>query len=193
MSRVRVRKVCELEDREVRSGEIGKGYEITKDRIIQVSDEELRQMPLPTAKAIEIEAFVPASSIDPVQVSDGYYLHPDGQVAAKPYTLLRMALERSTKVAVAKYAWSGRERLGFLRVRDDVIVLHQMLWPDEIRDPAQLAPDPVELADEEIDEAALLMDRMELDSLEAYHLERIADAHAHAERGRIRGKIVICI
>ncbi|MFF1631570.1 Ku protein [Streptomyces sp. NPDC058272] len=51
-----------------------------------------------------------------------------------------MALERSSKVAIAKYAWSGRERLGMLRVRDDVIVLHAMRWPDEIRDPAELTP-----------------------------------------------------
>ncbi|MGW1675355.1 non-homologous end joining protein Ku [Streptomyces sp. NPDC002324] len=163
------------EDREVRSDEIGKGYEITKDRIIQVSDEELRQMPLPTAKAIEIEAFVPTSSIDPVQVGDGYHLQPDGQVAAKPYTLLRMALERSAKVAVAKYAWSGREHLGLLRVRDDVIVLHQMMWPDEIRDPVQLAPAPVELTDEEIDEAVLLIDRMDLDGLDGFR-DRYTDA-----------------
>ncbi|MEW1692883.1 zinc-binding dehydrogenase, partial [Streptomyces sp. NPDC091265] len=28
---------------------------------------------------------------------------------------------------------------------------------------------------------------------QAYPLERTADAHAHAERGRTRGKIVICI
>ncbi|MFE9446099.1 hypothetical protein ACFYO2_46015 [Streptomyces sp. NPDC006602] len=45
------------------------------------------------------------------------------------------ALARSSKVAVAKYAWSGRERLGLPRVRDDVIVLHSMHWPDESATP----------------------------------------------------------
>ncbi len=92
---------------------------MTKDRIIPVTDEELREIPLPTAKAIEIHAFVPLDSIDPIKIGDGYYLQPDGQVAAKPYTLLRKALERSSKAAVAKYAWSGRERLCLLRVRND--------------------------------------------------------------------------
>lgn len=150
MARVRVWKYCELEDREVTAGEIGKGYELTKDTIIPVLDEELRQMPLPTAKAIELVAFMPAKAIDPIRVGDGYYLQPDGQVAAKPYKLLAQALERSSKVAVAKFAWSGRERLGLLRVRDDVIVLHAMRWDDEIRDPAELAPDTVELTYEEI-------------------------------------------
>ncbi|MFF6996439.1 Ku protein [Streptomyces sp. NPDC008313] len=165
MGRVRVRKYCEIEDREVTQDEIGKGYEVARDQVVAVLDEELRELPLPTAKAIEIEAFVPADSIDPIRVGEGYYLQPDGQVAAKPYTLLRKALERNAKVAVAKFAWSGRERLGLLRVVDDVIVLHAMKWPDEIRDPVELAPPEVELSDSEIEEAQHLIDRMTRDDL----------------------------
>ncbi|MEU6381881.1 Ku protein [Streptomyces sp. NPDC046909] len=110
--RVRVRKVCELEDREVANAEIGKGYEYAKDQIVPVSDQELRELPLPTAKAIEIVAFVPRDTIDPIRIGEGYYLAPDGPVAAKPYLLLVKALGRSSRVAIAKYAWSGRERLG---------------------------------------------------------------------------------
>ncbi|WP_109030190.1 non-homologous end joining protein Ku [Streptomyces rubrogriseus] len=167
MARVRTRKVCELEDREVRTDEIGKGYEIARDQIVPISDEELRDLPLPTAKAIEIVAFMPWESIDPIRIGDGYYLAPDGQVAAKPYKLLRQALERSLRVAVARYAWSGRERLGLLRVRDEAIVLHAMRWPDEIRDPSPLLPPPVELTDEEIEGALALMDTMTRDDLDA--------------------------
>ncbi|MFJ2008541.1 Ku protein [Streptomyces chartreusis] len=165
MGRVRVRKYCEVEDREVANAEIGKGYQLTKEQVIPISDEELRDIPLPTAKAIEIEAFVPLESIDPIRIGEGYYLQPSGQVAAKPYRLLVQALGRSSKVAVAKYAWSGRERLGVLRVKDDVIVLHAMRWPDEIRDPAELLPEPVELTEDEIDGALALMDSMTRDEL----------------------------
>jgi DNA end-binding protein Ku len=166
MGRVRVRKYCEVEDREVTSSEIGKGYQLTKEQVIPITDEELRDLPLPTAKAIEIAAFVPLESVDPIRIGEGYYLQPSGQVAAKPYKLLAMALARSSKVAVAKYAWSGRERLGLLRVRDDVIVLHAMRWPDEIRDPAELLPEPVELSDDEIDGALALMDSMTREDLD---------------------------
>ncbi|KOX32773.1 DNA repair protein [Streptomyces sp. NRRL F-4707] len=167
MARVRTRKVCELEDREVATSEIGKGYEIARDQVVPISDEELRDLPLPTAKAIEIVAFMPWEAIDPIRIGDGYYLAPDGQVAAKPYKLLRQALERSSRVAVARYAWSGRERLGLLRVRGEAIVLHAMRWPDEIRDPSSLLPPPVELTDEEIDGALALMDTMTRDDLDA--------------------------
>ncbi|GAA2767636.1 Ku protein [Streptomyces paradoxus] len=166
MGRVRVRKFCEVEDREVHTDEIGKGYELTKTQVIPISDEELSDLPLPTAKAIEIVAFVPLESIDPIRIGEGYYLQPKEQVAAKPYKLLARALSRSAKVAVAKYAWSGRERLGLLRVREDVIVLHAMRWPDEIRDPSSLLPPPVELSDDEIEGALALMDSMTREDLE---------------------------
>ncbi|WP_329600145.1 Ku protein [Streptomyces pseudovenezuelae] len=166
MGRVRVRKVCDLEDREVAQSEIGKGYEYAKDQIVAIADAELQDLPLPTAKAIEIQAFVPLESIDRIRIAEGYYLVPDGQVAAKPYKLLRQALERSSKVAIAKYAWSGRERLGLLRLRDDAIVLHAMRWPDEVRDPAAVDPPHETVSEEEIEEALALIDRMSRDDLE---------------------------
>ncbi|MFF0794186.1 Ku protein [Streptomyces spiralis] len=164
--RIRYRKVCELEGREVGEPEIGKGYEVTKDLVIPITDEELRQLPLPTAKAIEIETFVPVESIDPIRIGEGYYLAPSERVAAKPYKLLVKALSRSSRVAVAKWAWHGRERLGLLRVRDDVLVMHVLRWPDEIRDPAELLPPPVEVSEDEIKGALALMDTMSVDALE---------------------------
>ena len=74
MGRVRFRKVCELEDREVDQSEIGKGYELSKTQVIPITDEDLSNLPLPTAKAIEIDAFVPLESIDPLKIAEGYYL-----------------------------------------------------------------------------------------------------------------------
>ncbi|MFJ4526512.1 Ku protein [Streptomyces sp. NPDC088810] len=165
MGRVRVRKVCELEGREVSQDEIGKGYELAKDRVIPITDQELSNLPLPTAKAIEIDAFVPQEDIDPLKIGEGYYLQPSQPVAAKPYKLLVEALGRFSKVAIAKYAWSGRERLGLLRVRDDVLVLHAMRWPDEIRSPEELLPPPVEVSEEEIEGALALVDTMTVQDL----------------------------
>ncbi|GAA2417550.1 Ku protein [Streptomyces mauvecolor] len=165
MGRVRTRKVCEIDGQELGADEIGKGYELSKDTIVQLTDAELDAMPLPTAKAIDIVAFVTADSIDPVRVGDGYYLQADGQVAAKPYKLLRMALERSSKVAVAKFAWHNRERLGLLRVKGDVIVLHAMKWDDELRSPAELTPREVDLSDDEIEAAIQLLETMAQDGI----------------------------
>ena len=159
--RIRYRKVCELEDREVAQAEIGKAYEDADGTMIPITDEDLAQLPIPTAKTIEIVAFVPADRIDPLQMDAAYYLSANGVPAAKPYTLLREALKRSQKVAIAKYALRGRERLGMLRVVDDVIAMHGLLWPDEIRAPEGVAPDTsVTVRDKELDLADALMDTL---------------------------------
>ncbi|MEU7578192.1 Ku protein [Streptomyces sp. NPDC041068] len=159
--RIRYRKVCELEDREVTSAEIGKGYEDADGSIIPITDEDLAALPIPTARTIEIVSFVPADRIDPLQMDTAYYLSANGVPAAKPYTLLREALKRSKKVAIAKFALRGKERLGMLRVVDDVIAMHGLLWPDEIREPEGVAPDShVTVRDAELDLADALMDTL---------------------------------
>ncbi|MFG2880246.1 Ku protein [Streptomyces sp. NPDC048337] len=156
--RVRYRKVCELDGEEVSTAEIGKGYEEADGSIIPITDEDLAQLPIATAKTIEIVSFVPAEEIDPLQMDAAYYLASNGATAAKPYTLLREALKRSRKVAIAKYALRGRERLGMLRVVDDVIAMHGLLWPDEIRAPEGVAPEgSVKVRDAELDLADALM------------------------------------
>ncbi|MFJ5996249.1 Ku protein [Streptomyces sp. NPDC092370] len=170
--RIRYRKFCELEDREVTQGEIGKGYEDADGTIIPITEEDLSSLPLPTAKTIEIVAFVPADRIDPLQMDAAYYLQAGGAPAAKPYTLLREALKRSNKVAIAKFALRGRERLGMLRVVGEAIAMHGLLWPDEVRAPEGLAPDTdVTIRDQELDLADALMDTLGEVDLEDLHDE----------------------
>ncbi|MEJ8671112.1 Ku protein [Streptomyces sp. MS1.AVA.1] len=185
--RIRYRKVCELEDREVTQAEIGKGYEDADGTIIPITDEDLSHLPLPTAKTIEIVAFVPADRIDPLQMDSAYYLAAGGAPAAKPYTLLREALKRSQKVAIAKYALRGRERLGMLRVVEDAIAMHGLLWPDEVRAPEGVAPDAhVTVNDKELDLADALMDTLgeiELDELHDEYREALEEVVAAKAAG----------
>ena len=170
--RIRYRKVCELEDREVDQSEIGKGYEDADGTIVPITDEDLAKLPIPTAKTIEIVAFVPEDRIDPLQMDAAYYLQASGAPAAKPYTLLREALKRSNKVAIAKFALRGRERLGMLRVVGEAIAMHGLLWPDEVRAPEGLAPDTdVTVRDQELDLADALMDTLGEVDLEDLHDE----------------------
>ncbi|MFD4027376.1 Ku protein [Streptomyces sp. NPDC058576] len=185
--RIRYRKVCELDEEEVAGGDIGKAYEDADGTMIPITDEDLAQLPLPTAKTIEIVAFVPADQIDPLQMDAAYYLSANGVPAAKPYTLLREALRRSNKVAVAKYALRGRERLGMLRVVDDVIAMHALLWPDEIRAPEGVAPDgDVTVRDAELDLADALMDTLgevDMDSLRDDYREAVEELIAAKASG----------
>ncbi|MFD3837222.1 Ku protein [Streptomyces sp. NPDC058642] len=185
--RIRYRKVCELEEKEVGSAEIGKGYEDADGTIIPITDDDLAHLPLPTAKTIEIVAFVPADRIDPLQMDAAYYLAAGGAPAAKPYTLLREALKRSNKVAIAKFALRGRERLGMLRVVEDAIAMHGLLWPDEVRAPQGVAPDTrVTVNDKELDLADALMDTLgeiDLDDLHDEYREALEEVVAAKAAG----------
>ncbi|MFD8143558.1 Ku protein [Streptomyces sp. NPDC059708] len=175
--RVRYRKVCELDGEEVSTDEIGKGYEEADGSIVPITDEDLARLPIATAKTIEIVSFVPADQIDPLQMDSAYYLAANGATAAKPYTLLREALKRSRKVAIAKFALRGRERLGMLRVVDDVIAMHGLLWPDEIRAPEGVAPEAsVSVREAELDLADALMatlGEVEISSLQDEYREAV--------------------
>ncbi|MBP0459505.1 Ku protein [Streptomyces bomunensis] len=177
--RIRYHKVCELDDHEVTTAEIGKGYEDADGSLIPITDEDLAALPLPTAKTIEIVAFVAADKIDPLQMETAYYLQANGAPAAKPYTLLREALKRSEKAAVAKFALRGRERLGMLRVVDDVIAMHGLLWPDDIRGAEGAAPDEgVTVRDKELDLADALMNTLgeiDLDTLHDDYREAVEE------------------
>lgn len=187
--RIRYRKVCELDGEEVTASDIGKAYEDADGSMIPITDEDLGSLPLPTAKTIEIVAFVPADSIDPLQMDAAYYLSANGVPAAKPYTLLREALKRSQKVALAKYALRGRERLGMLRVVDDVIAMHGLLWPDEIRAPEGVAPESdVSVRDAELDLADALMDTLgevDMDSLHDDYREAVEELIAAKASGEV--------
>ncbi|MFF0511044.1 Ku protein [Streptomyces sp. NPDC004250] len=185
--RIRYRKVCELEDREVTQAEIGKAYEDADGSMIPITDEDLSHLPIPTARTIEIVAFVPEERIDPLQMGSAYYLAASGAPAAKPYTLLREALKRSNRVAIAKFALRGRERLGMLRVVGDAIAMHGLLWPDEVRAPEGVAPDVgVTVRDQELDLADALMDTLgeiDLDDLHDEYQEALEEVIAAKSAG----------
>ncbi|MFB6615780.1 Ku protein [Streptomyces sp. NPDC056367] len=185
--RVRYRKVCELDGEEVPAAEIGKGYEEADGSIVPITEDDLAQLPLATARTIEIMSFVPAEEIDPLQMDAAYYLAANGATAAKPYTLLREALKRSRKVAIAKYALRGRERLGMLRVVGDVIAMHGLLWPDEIREPEGVAPEAsVSVREAELDLADALMATLgdvELGSLKDEYREAVEELIASKAGG----------
>ncbi|UCM91680.1 non-homologous end joining protein Ku [Streptomyces marincola] len=160
--RIRYRKVCELDGEEVPSDEIGKGYETGDGTLVQLTDDDLAALPLPTARTVEILGFVPVADIDPYQLDRSYYLTADAG-AAKPYVLLREALRRAGRGAIAKLAMRGRETLALVRALDDedVLGMHTLLWPDEIRPAAGLAPDEqVTVRDAELDLADTLMDTL---------------------------------
>jgi DNA end-binding protein Ku len=149
--RIRYKRTCELDGQEVPYDDIAKGYDIGGGEMVILTDEDFADLPLTSSRAIEVLEFVPAEQVDPILYAKAYFLEPEG-TATKPYVLLRDALTGVDRVAIVKVALRQREQLATLRVRDGVLVLNTMLWPDEVRSPdfgfldEDITPRPQELA-----------------------------------------------
>ncbi|MFE6739640.1 Ku protein [Streptomyces tubercidicus] len=169
-AQIQYRKICELDGEEVPNEEVGKGYQAPgDDTIVPITDDDLSRLPMPTAKTLSILSFTDPDQIDPLQMDKAYYLGPNGAAAAKPYALLREALEDHRKVAIGKVAMRGRESLAMLRAHSGALVMHTLLWPDQVRPVTGVAPEDVELRENELTLAETLMDSLgELDPAELH-------------------------
>jgi DNA end-binding protein Ku len=151
--------------------------------MVVLTDEDFASLPLATSKTIEVLQFTPAEQVDPIFFARSYYLEPDA-TGARPYVLLRDALEDSGRVAIVKVALRQRESLATLRVREGVFVLETMLWPEEVRaaDFPFLEED-IEVRQQELKMAGSLIDTMTADfDPDEYHddyreaLEQVIEA-----------------
>ncbi|GIE89386.1 Ku protein [Actinoplanes regularis] len=158
--RIKYQRTCAIDGEAVSYDDIAKGYDIGGGEMVILTDEDFADLPLSTSRAIDVLEFVPAEQIDPMLFAKAYYLEPEGQ-AAKPYVLLRDALRDADRVAIVKIAIRQREQLATLRVRDDVLVLNTMLWPDEVRAPEfGFLDDEIETRPAELAMASSLIDSM---------------------------------
>src|SRR5512133_2037583 len=132
--RVQYRRVCSIDGAEVPYEEIGRGYESATGEIVVLSDVDLAMLPAKTSRSIEVVSFLPMHAVDPIYLDRSYYVEPEAQ-GARAYRLLRDALRKQSRVAVAKVTLRDREIIAVLRVHDDVLILATMLWPDEVREP----------------------------------------------------------
>ncbi|MFD8780805.1 Ku protein [Kitasatospora sp. NPDC059599] len=175
--RVRMKRYCEREEKEVPYAEIAKGYESPDGRTVTLSDEDLADLPLPSKKIIDVLAFVDEGEIDPLMFSKAYYVGVADKAAAKPYALLRDALTESGQIAVTKIALRTRESPAVLRVHDNTLVLQTCIWPDEVRPAAGIAPEEdVTVRPQELKMARSLMDTLSED----FDLSRLHDDYQQA-------------
>jgi DNA end-binding protein Ku len=184
-SRVRYKRICLACAEEVAYDDLAKGYDLGGGDTVALTDDDFAGLPLPSTHAIDVLEFVPAEQIDPILYANAYYLEPDG-AAVKPYALLREALIHMNRVAIVKVALRHREQLATLRVRDNVLVLNTMLWPDEVREPgfpfldADVETRPAELA-----MATSLIESMATD----FHPNQYADDYRAALQAVIEAKV----
>jgi DNA end-binding protein Ku len=186
-SRIQHRRFCAAEDSEVPYDEIGKGYETADGQMVVLTDEDLAELPLPSAHTVQVLAFVPIESVDPIHFDRTYFLEPE-KSAVKPFVMLRDAMSKAGQVAVTKIAIRQRESLALLRVYRDDIVVETMLWPEQVRSPDFdfLRADPPQVSAKEMKMAAQLIEAM---SEPVFDADAYRDEYQKALKELVRTKI----
>ena len=164
-ARIRQKRVDPTTDEEVPYEDIVKGYEITPDRYVTITNEELEALDPKATKTIDIEEFVNLDEIDPIYYDHSYYLAPTAG-GAKAYRLLLDAMRESGKVAIGRVVIRSKQQLCALRPTEDAIALSTMLFGDEVLNPERI--DELDaIQDADASDRELTMAQQLIDSLSA--------------------------
>lgn len=136
--RIRYKRVCEACGEVVDYRDLARAYESGDGQMVAITDDDIASLPEERSREIEVLEFVPAADVDPMMFDRSYFLEPDSK-SSKSYVLLAKTLAETDRMAIVHFTLRNKTRLAALRVKDfgkrEVMMVHTLLWPDEIRDP----------------------------------------------------------
>jgi DNA end-binding protein Ku len=185
--RVKMQRTCSVDGKPIEFKELVKGYETASGQVVLMEDSDFEGLPVPGMREIEVVEFVPSDQIDPVLLDRSYYLEPETS-ALKPYVLLREALAATERTAIVRVVLRNKTQLGALRVRDNVLVLQTMLWPDEVRAAEFDALDAeIEVRPQELSMASSLIDSLSTDFDPTAYRDEYRDALMAVIEAKLNG------
>src|SRR6266571_4572844 len=167
--RIKFRRICSACGEEIPFSDVAKGYELPDGEMVVLTDDDMADLPLPTAHSIEVLHFSPVEQVDPIMWERSYYTEPEPK-GARAYALLQ------------------RETLAAVRARDGLLVLATLLWPDEIRVPEfDFLEEDVEVRSQELRMASSLIDSMTVDFDPSQHTDKYREALEQLVAAKVEG------
>lgn len=162
--RIRYKRVCEACGEVVDYRDLARAYESGDGQMVAITDDDIASLPEERSREIEVLEFVPAADVDPMMFDRSYFLEPDSK-SSKSYVLLAKTLAETDRMAIVHFTLRNKTRLAALRVKDfgkrEVMMVHTLLWPDEIRDPDfPVLDQKVEIKPAELKMAGQVVDSM---------------------------------
>lgn len=174
LSPIRYARICKADGKEIPYEDIVKGYQYEDGDYVVLVDEDFKRANIKKTKLIEITDFIDEKEIDPIYYEKPYYLEP-GKGADKAYLLLRESLKKSKKVGLARFVLHNREHMATIKPYEQIIVLDQIRYKSEIRNPSSLqAPEQVKTSSQEINMAIKLIDQF----TSHFHPEKYHDTYS---------------
>lgn len=162
-SRVKQQYVSESTGDVVERSMMKKGYEFEKDKFVVFAADELKALEEGASHVVEIVAFIPEKSVDPIYYDKAYFIAPDKR-GGKPYSLLQQALLESSRCALATWASKGKTHVVVVRPTDEGLVFQQLLFADEVRSLADLQIEHVPVSASELKLALQIIEQGTQDS-----------------------------
>ncbi len=184
------KKVCSVENVEVKQDEIVKGYEVSKGEFVKVEEEELEALEPENSHSIDIEDFVDLADVDPIYYETAYYLAPE-RGAAKPYGLLVAAMQESGKAAIARFVLRTKQHLVIMRALEHGISLSTLFYADEVvaLDDVPGIPKEAHPTKQELEMAVRLVESMsrefDPEKYEDTYRERVVEMLKQKAKGKV--------
>ena len=190
-SRVKQQYVSASTGEIVERSSMNKGYEFERDRFVVFTPDEVKALEEGASHVVEILAFIPEKSVDPIYYDKAYFIAPDKR-GGKPYNLLQQALLACHRCALAKWSFKGKTRMLVVRPTDEGLVFQQLLFADEVRSLADLHIEHVAVSDAELKLALQIIEQGAQDNYDptAYEDEEKQRILAAIDR-KIEGKQVV--
>jgi len=179
--KIKYKKWCPVEEREVQWSEIKKGYEITKNEYVVIEKEDLDKIKLKTTNTVEVKEFIASEEFDPIFIEKNYYVGPDpgkkkSETSSKAYSLFVKILNETKKIAMGKVVLKEKEHLVALRAYQRGLVMHQLKYLDEIRPMDEIGIDSPQKIDTK--ELSLGMTLVEYLTTEKFDPGQYSDTYA---------------
>jgi len=142
--------------------DVVRGVETDEGELVTVPREELERIRPERSRSIDIQDFVELEQIDPVYLDKSYYAIPTTPEATKPYVLFHHAMLEAGRIGIGRFVLRTKPHLVAIRPMAKVLAVETMFFGDEVRDPADLAPDldGVEVDERELDLAVTLIETL---------------------------------
>jgi DNA end-binding protein Ku len=190
-SRLKQQYVCPKDEEIVPRDQMVKGYEFAKDQYVVFSEEELKALSMEGTRAIEIAEFVPVAQVDPIYFDNAYYLGPD-KGGEKAYRLLRDAMHKTGRGAIARWVTRGRQYLVLLRAASGGIVMQQLRYAAEVRPMSEIPIQDAVIKDAELALATQIIDQLATEAFDPskYQDEVAGQVHALIEQ-KVSGQEIV--
>ena len=157
-SRLKQQYICPKENEKVEKDDMVKGYEFSKGQYVIFTPDELKTLEEKATNSIDITEFVQGSQVDRMYLEKVYYLGPD-KGGERAYRLLTAALKKTGRVAIGQYAARGKQYLVMVRPLNNVLVMEQLHYADELRAPSEVPVPEGDVKEAELDLAVQLLEQ----------------------------------